>query len=43
MEGRFTELKFLEQSIGRTGLLAMSPLFHFSDRDLWQYHMIGRR
>ncbi len=43
MEGRFTELKFLEHSIGRTGLLAMSPLFHFSDRDLWQYHMIGKR
>jgi RsiW-degrading membrane proteinase PrsW (M82 family) len=43
MEGRFTELKFLERSIGRTGLLAMSPLFHFSDRDLWQYHMIGRK
>ena len=43
MEGRFAELKFLEHSIGRTGLLAMSPLFHFSDRDLWQYHMIGKR
>ena len=43
MEGRFTELKFLEHSIGRTGLLSMSPLFHFSDRDLWQYHMIGKR
>lgn len=25
MEGRFSELKFLEHSIGRTGLLAMSP------------------
>jgi RsiW-degrading membrane proteinase PrsW (M82 family) len=43
MEGRFSELKFLENSIGRTGLLAMSPLFHFSDRDLWQYHMIAKR
>ncbi|MEJ2580036.1 MAG: PrsW family glutamic-type intramembrane protease [Acidobacteriota bacterium] len=43
MEGRFEELGFLEQSIGRTGLLAMSPLFHFSAQDLWQYHMIGRR
>jgi RsiW-degrading membrane proteinase PrsW (M82 family) len=42
MEGRFEELRFLEDSIGRTGLLAMSPLFHFSDRDLWQYHMIGK-
>jgi RsiW-degrading membrane proteinase PrsW (M82 family) len=43
MEGRFEELRFLEQSIGRTGLLALSPLFHFSDRDLWQYHMIAKR
>lgn len=43
LEGRFTELKFLEHSIGKTGLLAMSPLFHFSDRNLWQYHMIGKR
>jgi RsiW-degrading membrane proteinase PrsW (M82 family) len=43
MEGRFAELRFLEYSIGRTGLLAMAPLFHFSDHDLWQYHMIGRR
>jgi RsiW-degrading membrane proteinase PrsW (M82 family) len=43
MEGRFAELQFLEHSIGRTGVLAMSPLFHFSDRDLWQYHMIGKR
>ena len=43
MEGRFTELRFLERSIGKTGLLAMLPLFHFSDRDLWQYHMISKR
>jgi RsiW-degrading membrane proteinase PrsW (M82 family) len=43
MGGRFDELHFLEDSIGRTGLLALSPLFHFSDRDLWQYHMIGKK
>ncbi len=43
MEGRFEELHYLEDTIGRTGLLAMKPLFHFSDRDLWQYHMIGKR
>jgi len=41
-EARFAELHYLEHSIGRTGLLAMSPLFHFSDRDLWQYHMIEK-
>lgn len=43
MEGRFVELRYLEDTIGRTGLLALSPLFHFSDRDLWQYHMIGKK
>jgi RsiW-degrading membrane proteinase PrsW (M82 family) len=43
MEGRFDELRYLEGAIGRTGLLALSPLFHFSDRDLWQYHMIGKK
>jgi len=43
MEGRFDELRFLEDAIGRTGLLALAPLFHFSDRDLWQYHMIGKK
>lgn len=37
---RFAELHYLEHSIGKTGVLAMSPLFHFSDRDLWQYHMV---
>ena len=39
-DARFAELNYLEHSIGKTGLLAMSPLFHFSDRDLWQYHMV---
>jgi len=38
---KFAELRFLEHSIGPTGLLAMAPFFHFSDRDLWQYHMLG--
>ncbi len=41
MEGRFDELRFLERNIGRTGTLAMAPLFHFSDRDLWQYNLIS--
>jgi hypothetical protein len=42
LEAKFAELAYLEHSIGRTGLLAMAPFFHFSDRDLWQYHMLGR-
>ena len=38
----FDELRYLEHSVGRTGLLAMAPFFHLSDRDLWQFHMLGR-
>lgn len=37
----FAELRFLERSIGRTGMLAIAPFFRFSDRDLWQYHMLA--
>jgi len=43
LAARFEELRHLEDGIGRTGLLALGPLFHFSDRDLWQYHMLGNR
>jgi len=42
-EERFAELAYLEHSIGRTGLMALGPLIHLSDRDLWQYHMLGKR
>ncbi|PWB72213.1 MAG: hypothetical protein C3F15_11440 [Holophagae bacterium] len=38
---KFEELRYLEHSIGPTGLLAMAPFFHFSDRDLWQFHMLA--
>jgi hypothetical protein len=31
---RAAELRHLEQTVGRTGLVALSPLLHFSDRDL---------
>jgi hypothetical protein len=42
-KARAAELRHLEQTTGRTGLLALSPLFHFPDRDLWQHHMLGKR
>jgi len=44
-EERLAELEFLERNIGRTGLLALGPVLHMTDRDLWQYHMLsgGRR
>jgi RsiW-degrading membrane proteinase PrsW (M82 family) len=42
IDDHFAELRYLERTIGTTGLLAMAPFFHFSDRDLWQYHMLAR-
>lgn len=39
---RFGELEYLEQSIGRTGLLAIKPFLHMSRKDLWQLYQIGR-
>jgi RsiW-degrading membrane proteinase PrsW (M82 family) len=37
---RFTEMRYLEKSIGRTGLMAIHPLLHMSRRDLWQLYML---
>jgi RsiW-degrading membrane proteinase PrsW (M82 family) len=39
---KFDELRYLEKSIGRTGLLAMEPILHWSSRDLWQLYMLGK-
>ena len=39
---KFAELKHLEKTIGRTGLLAIHPFLHSSSRDLWQLHMLGK-
>lgn len=43
VKARFAELRFLEHSIGATGLLAMAPFFHFTDRDLWQHHLLAQK
>ena len=40
---KFVELEFLERAIGKTALAALNPILSFSDRDLWQHHMLGRR
>ena len=37
---RFEELKYLEKSIGKTGMLAVAPILHNSSRDLWQIYML---
>lgn len=36
------EMKFLEKSIGDTGLLALMPLRRTSSRDLWQIYMLEK-
>ena len=37
---RFTELRYLQKSIGRTGLLAIHPMLHMSHKDLWQLYVL---
>ncbi len=37
---KFSELKYLEKSLGVTGKLAIAPLLHTSSRDLWQLYML---
>ena len=37
----FEELRYLEKSIGKTGLLALNPFLHTSERDLWQLNMLS--
>lgn len=42
LRDKFSELKYLENSIGKTGRLAMLPFQHTSHRDLWQLYMLGK-
>ena len=37
---KFTEIRYLRTSIGKTGLLAIHPLLHMSPKDLWQLNML---
>jgi hypothetical protein len=39
---KFAEVRYLEDSIGRTGLLAIQPMLHMSHKDLWQLYMLGK-
>lgn len=38
---KLEELKFLESSIGTTGLLAMKPFMQMSQKDLWQVYVLS--
>jgi RsiW-degrading membrane proteinase PrsW (M82 family) len=42
LEAHFRELKYLEKSIGPTGMLAIRPLLAQSPRDLWEMHHLRR-
>ena len=41
LKDKFEELRYLEKSIGTTGLLALDPFLHTSTRDLWQLTMLN--
>ena len=41
LKATFEELRYLEKSIGKTGLLALHPFLHTSRRDLWQLNLLN--
>jgi len=41
LKDTFEELRYLEKSVGKTGLLALDPFLHTSRRDLWQLNMLN--
>jgi protease PrsW len=41
-KAQFAEMRYLEESIGKTGLLAIQPMCHMSHKDLWQLYMLGK-
>jgi hypothetical protein len=41
-KAKFEEMRYLEKSIGRTGLLALQPVLPMSQKELWQLHMLGQ-
>jgi RsiW-degrading membrane proteinase PrsW (M82 family) len=40
---KFAELEYLENSIGKTGVLAMRPFLQMSRKDLWQLYVLAER
>lgn len=42
VDSLFVELKYLEKSIGPTGMLAIRPLLSQTPRDLWEMHRLRR-
>lgn len=42
VRAQLEELRHLERSIGRTGTLALKPIFNMSSRDLWQIYLLEK-
>jgi RsiW-degrading membrane proteinase PrsW (M82 family) len=42
LDSHYKELKYLEKSIGPTGMLAVRPLLSQTPRDLWEMHHLRR-
>jgi len=43
VHAKFQELKYLEKSIGKTGLLAIQPVQKWSSKELWQLNMLSEQ
>lgn len=43
LSAKLAEVRWLERSIGRTGLLAMRPICHWRGADRWQQHLLEER
>ena len=39
-QAKFEELRYLMTSIGKTGLRALKPISHISDKELWQLNVL---
>lgn len=43
IEGKLAELKYLEKTIGKTGLLAIHPFVSTSTQEMWQRNLLKRQ
>jgi hypothetical protein len=41
IKAKLNELKYLKKNVGKTGQLAVHPIMHLSNRDLWQIYMLS--
>jgi hypothetical protein len=40
LPAKLEEMRYLEQSIGRTGMRALKPFVHASTQDIWQLNLL---